>query len=201
MSNKEETTELVQLNNTRVPWNKAAPEFVAQVLDEVLQGEPISHIAKRHGISRRVISKWIIREAQETRQARDGIYALRMNKLLDRMLEEADNKDLSDTSLRDLVVAMGIIADKREKFYSSQPSPPSPGLNLRVMWANNGGAAAIEVTTSGSNNHPPVASGQVINLDGRGIDDGTEILEPLELDLDDDDPRLIGGDVSDETGG
>ncbi|OPY58713.1 MAG: hypothetical protein A4E55_00768 [Pelotomaculum sp. PtaU1.Bin035] len=194
MSNKEEATELVQLNNTRVPWNKAAPEFVAQVLDDVLQGSPISHIARRHGISRRVISKWIIREAQETRQARDGIYALRMNKLLDRMIQEADNKDLTDTSLRDLVVSMGIIADKREKFYNSQPASPSPGLNLKIAWRDGTAAAAIEVTTSGSNNSSPVALEQVIDLDS----EDTGILEPLDLDLDDNDPRLIGGDPDDD---
>jgi len=195
-------TETQLPTSTKTPHNKAPEELVSQVLDAVLQGEPVAHVARQFGITRRVVYKWIAREALEMREAKDALYAGRMDKLLERILNEADTKDLSETSLRDLVVSMGIVADKRERFHGPKPPASQQAMRLQISWKDGTGALALDLQTTSpaplTSPSPPSPSSDfddTVDVEGFTVSDEGEaagIVKPVDCGLDDDDPRGWG---------
>lgn len=194
--NQSNETDLAEI--TKIPHNKAPEELVAQVLDLVLQGQPVAHVAKQFGVTRRVIYKWIAREALEMRQAKDALYISRLDGLIERMLKEASVKDLTQTSLRDLIVATGIAFDKREHLHGPKPPQAQTALRLQVCWKDgSGGCASLDIETTTGPPLPPAPHPEptTLEVEGYAMDEGeSEILTPLDMeDLSDDDPRLCGG--------
>ncbi|OPY60520.1 MAG: hypothetical protein A4E56_02648 [Pelotomaculum sp. PtaU1.Bin065] len=145
-------------------------EVIDNVVEDILHGGKINEVARRHGVPRRTVFTWLKEKLAERRELQDILFVDRMEKIGTKILAEIDTKDLQETSVRDLMVSLGILLDKRQNL--TGPKQAAPGaLNLRVAWKN--GEGAVELTTGQPAASPPVGS----------IDDYDEydggILEPV----------------------
>jgi len=161
------------------PHTAYGQDIIDEATDKILRGEKVAVVARELGVSKRTLFSWIGQNLNERRELRDALYVDKMEGIASKILAEIDSKDLQETSIRDLMVSLGILLDKRQNL--TGPKQAAPGaLNLRVAWRD--GTGAVEISTEQSVVSAPTSWDHY-----RG-----EILEPLELGLNDDDPDLSG---------
>ncbi|MCM1567023.1 MAG: hypothetical protein NC238_14020 [Dehalobacter sp.] len=134
-------------NTGRGGHNKIPDETRDQIIEDFLVTKNITKTAKKFNLNRETVG-FIIREAfGENKLTADVALAKQFEEAADTFLREIKNRNLKDTSVRDLVVAAGICIDKRQVLSGSAPRGNAP-LSLKIAWKD--GSGAVELSTGGS---------------------------------------------------
>lgn len=190
------------------PWNKIPSALVDEIMDAVAAGEKISHIAAKYDITRQAIYKWLAETATSRRALKDVVFTEKIEKIIQKVLNEAETKDLDSVSMRDLAIIGGVFLDKRKELVGPKPPAAQAAMRLKVTWADGSGSiTSLDLETSSSTTSPcqpdPSASTSpssdfddtAVDVESYTISDeeaGADIHEPIDCGLDDEDPRGWG---------
>ncbi|MDF9409545.1 MAG: hypothetical protein A4E52_01784 [Pelotomaculum sp. PtaB.Bin013] len=128
----------------RSPHNKFPEELRQQVVQETLVTRNISQIAEKFSISRQTVSVILREYLGENRELIDFEFISDIDEITRKMLTRLKN-EVSSIPPSQLVVATGILLDKREGLLKGKVTGGNQTLNLKVAWKD--GAGAVELTT------------------------------------------------------
>jgi len=128
----------------RSPHNKFPDELRQQVVQETLVTRNISKIAEKFSISRQTVSAILREYLGENKELIDFELISDIDEVTRKMLTRLKN-EVNSIPPSQLVVATGILLDKRESLLKGKVTGGNQVLNLRVAWRD--GTGAVEFST------------------------------------------------------
>ncbi|MDF9409059.1 MAG: hypothetical protein A4E52_01448 [Pelotomaculum sp. PtaB.Bin013] len=129
----------------RSPHNKFPEELRQQVVQETLTTRNISKIAEKFSISRQTVSVILREYLGEHKELIDFEFINSIDEVTRKVLTRLKN-EIDSIPPSQLVIAAGVLLDKREGLFKGKVTGGNQVLNLRVAW-KDAGSGAVELST------------------------------------------------------
>jgi len=123
--------------------NNRFPDELREAAVERAFAVGVRKAAKELGIAERTIFFLIKELGAEHRELWNEKTSRKLEKKIEAVLEQIGEDKISKAGLKDLAIALGVLADKREQFTKSRMKGEATA-RLRIAW--RGGEGAVELT-------------------------------------------------------
>jgi predicted transcriptional regulator len=124
------------------PWNAYPDEVRQQAVDLAIELRSGRKAARQLGISPRAVQAWLAEEVAGDAGDWNMLQIKELEGKIERILAKIGPEKIDKAGLRDLVVAAGILLDKRESLLPKAKNEARQ--RLRIAWKDGSGAVEIE---------------------------------------------------------